>query len=78
MYGYGRTQSVSLMGGRPGGENWWAGIGGMNYVPLRSPPPWKRDEPCDWPTLVLPLGIRGGSPDYFRPLWQTATEHPPA
>ncbi|WP_436998899.1 hypothetical protein [Streptomyces sp. enrichment culture] len=50
----------------------------MNYVPLRSPPPWKRDEPCDWPTLVLPLGIRGGSPDYFRPLWQTATEHPPA
>ena len=37
----------------------------------------ERDEPCDWPTLVLLLSILGGSPDYFRPLWQAATEHPP-
>lgn len=37
----------------------------------------ERNEPCDWPTLVLLLSILGGSPDYFRPLWQAATEHPP-
>ncbi|MDH2393634.1 helix-turn-helix transcriptional regulator [Streptomyces sp. HNM0663] len=36
----------------------------------------ERNEPCDWPTLVLLLGILGGSTDYFRPLWQAATEHP--
>ncbi|MFE0850615.1 helix-turn-helix domain-containing protein [Streptomyces rochei] len=36
----------------------------------------ERNEPCDWPTLVQLLSILGGSPDYFRPLWQAATEHP--
>ncbi|MFF5407840.1 helix-turn-helix domain-containing protein [Streptomyces misionensis] len=30
---------------------------------------------CDWPTLMQLVQAMGGSIDYFRPLWQAATEH---
>jgi transcriptional regulator with XRE-family HTH domain len=36
------------------------------------------NETCDWPTLLRLLNVLGGSPDYFHPLWQAATEQAPS